>query len=126
MNNTVVLGASPKPWRYSFKAVNELRGKNHDVVAVGFRKGKIGDVKILMGMPEINDVDTVSLYIGPVRQKGFYNYIIGLKPVRIIFNPGTENHELQVLAKTAGIEVVEDCMLVMLKTGTYKLSEIND
>ncbi len=120
MNNTVVLGASPKPWRFSFKAVNDLRVNKYSVVAVGFRKGKIRDVKILIGMPEINDVDTVSLYIGPVRQKGFYDYIIGLKPDRIIFNPGTENPELQMLAKKAGIEVLENCMLMMLRNGTYK------
>ena len=126
MNNTVILGASPKPWRYSFKAVKELRVSNYSVVAVGFRKGKIGDVKILIGMPEIERVDTVSLYIGPVRQKGFYDYIIGMNPGRIIFNPGTENPELQTLARMAGIKVVEDCMLVMLKTGTYNLSKIND
>jgi predicted CoA-binding protein len=119
MNKIIVLGASPKVWRYSNKAIKELRINKYSVVAVGFRRGVIGDVEILMGMPDIKGVDTLSLYIGPVRQKAFYNYILGLKPRQIIFNPGTENTELMEKAKEAGIKVVENCMLMMLKTGTY-------
>ena len=69
--------------------------------------------------PEISDVDTITLYIGPDHQPEWYNYLIGLKPRRIIFNPGTENREFEQLAIKNGIEPIEACTLVMLRTGQY-------
>ena len=116
---TVVAGASPKASRFSFKAVRELRLHKHPVVALGFRNGMIEDVKIQKGMPHIDEVHTISLYMGIERQKEYYDYLIGLKPKRIIFNPGTNNPELLALAKKNKIEVVEDCMLVMLQMGEF-------
>ncbi|TNE56910.1 MAG: CoA-binding protein, partial [Bacteroidetes bacterium] len=65
------------------------------------------------------DVDTVTLYVGPQRQVPYYEYILSLHPKRIIFNPGTENPELEALAEAQGIEVVEGCTLVMLSIGGY-------
>ena len=80
----------------------------------------IADVEILLGQPEINeDIDTITLYISPARQVAEYDYILNLKPKRIIFNPGTENEEFKNLAKEKNIEVVEDCTLVMLCKGIY-------
>lgn len=116
---TLVLGASPKPERYSFKAVNMLLKFGHPVVAVGAREALIGDTKILNGMPEIDSVDTITMYLGPQNQSGFYKYILDLKPRRIIFNPGTYNPELIHLAKDKGIEIIEECTLVMLSTGKF-------
>lgn len=119
MQLTLVLGASTNPQRFSHKAVKSLVRHQYPVVAVGPRAGMIGEIEILPGKPSLSHIDTISLYIGPARQKEFYRYILDLKPRRIIFNPGTENKELYRLAEKNGIGVVEGCALVMLNSGTY-------
>ncbi len=117
---TLVLGASPNPVRYAYSAVEQLRWKGHEVIAIGNRKGRIEDVDILTEWPEsIPDLDTITLYLGPQNQKPVYQQILGYQPRRIIFNPGTENPELMRMAKEAGIEVVQACTLVMLSIGNY-------
>ena len=90
-----------------------------DVVAVGFREGEIGGIKILTGQPEVKNVHTVSLYIGPKRQPEYYEYILSLKPKRIIFNPGTINEKFMSLAKQKKIGIITDCALVMVSSGKY-------
>lgn len=116
---TVVLGASANPNRYSNLAVNKLSAYKHPVVAIGKRAGTIGNVDVLTSQPEVEDVDTVTLYLNPTNQKPYYNYILSLNPKRIIFNPGTENYELEKLANEKGIKTMEACTLVMLSTGQY-------
>ena len=116
---TLVLGASENKERYSNLAVNLLRQYQHPVVAIGNKIGKINDVEIEVGKPSIKDIDSVTLYLSEKYQKEYYDYIISLKPKRIIFNPGTENNELFELAKSNNIEPVEACTLVLLKTGQY-------
>jgi len=116
---TVVLGASPNPDRYSFLAVNRLTAHGHPVVAIGKRAAQIGDIPISTDHPSQEDVDTVTLYMNPGNQKEYYDYIIGLHPKRIIFNPGTENDELAKMAEDKGIDTLEACTLVLLSTGQY-------
>ncbi|RPE12861.1 CoA-binding protein [Chitinophaga lutea] len=116
---TVVIGASENPQRYSFLAVNRLRAGGHPVVAIGKRAGQIGDTPITKEHPAVEGVDTVTLYLNPTLQQEYYDYILGLKPKRIIFNPGTENTELIALARENGIEPKEACTLVMLSTGQF-------
>ncbi|MDB5191568.1 MAG: hypothetical protein JWQ96_1131 [Segetibacter sp.] len=116
---TLVLGASTNPSRYSFIAINRLSAYRHPVVAVGLRQGKVGDVEITTSRPQENDVDTITLYLNPTNQKPYYDYILSLNPKRIIFNPGTENYELEEMARGKGIKTMEACTLVMLSTGQY-------
>jgi len=116
---TLVLGASDNPNRYSYLAVNKLAAYHHPVVAIGKKEGKVGNTPIIKERPAINDIDTVTLYLNPAHQKEYYDYILSLKPKRIIFNPGTENDELYDLAKNNGIQPLEACTLVMLSTGQY-------
>jgi len=116
---TVVLGASTNTSRYSNIAVNRLKNHGYEAVPVGIRKGEIAGINILNGSPEIEGVDTITLYLNPTRQVEYYDYILGLKPNRIIFNPGTENAELMKLAEAQGIETVIACTLVMLSIGDY-------
>lgn len=120
--HTLVLGASPKPERYSFKAVNMLKKFGHPVLAIGAREAMIGDTKIIKGFPSSNDIDTITLYLGQKNQLGFYDYIFDINPRRIIFNPGTYNLELIKMAEAKGIEVVEACTLVMLSTGQFEMN----
>ena len=116
---TVVLGASENPSRYSFLALQRLRNREHPVLAIGKKRGVVGDVQIEADKKEWKDVDTVTLYLNPMHQKQYYYYIISLKPRRIIFNPGAENEELAQMAIKNGIQPIEACTLVMLATNQY-------
>ena len=119
MSKNVVLGASSNHSRYSNKAVRSLLKRNHEVIAVGTKSGEIKEVEIKTGKPDIEDVDTVLLYVAPNRQSEYYDYIIRLNPRRVIFNPGTHNPEFIELLKENEIESVEDCALIMLNSGDY-------
>ena len=116
---TLVLGASENPQRYSNMAVKKLSAYKHPIVAIGRRPGKINDIEITKEKPPMNDIDTITLYLNPQNQKPYYEYILSLQPKRIIFNPGTENDELERLANAKGIYTEEGCTLVMLSTGEY-------
>jgi predicted CoA-binding protein len=116
---TLVLGASPNPVRFSHKAVKSLLRHDEEVVAVGFKEGLIVEEEIMTGQPPIEEVHTVSIYIGSKRQSDYYDYILSLKPKRVIFNPGTVNPEFMARLKKEGIEPVSECMLVMLSDGEY-------
>lgn len=119
MKKTLVLGASANPNRYSYMAMNDLRRKGHEVIAIGSRSGKVNDVEIEVATEPIEELDTVTLYLNPANQKPYYDYILEQKPKRIIFNPGTENAELAQKAKEKGIQTLNACTLVMLSTGQY-------
>ncbi len=118
---TVVLGASNNPSRFSYHAVYKLIKHHHDVFPVGIKKGSIAGNKIMdiRLKPIIREVDTVTLYMNPQNQVPYYEYILQLNPKRIIFNPGTENQELALLARERQIEPVNECTLVMLNRGVY-------
>jgi predicted CoA-binding protein len=116
---TLVLGASLKPHRFSYKAVIKLVRHHIPVIAVGLREGAIGEVKIVKPFPELSDIHTITLYIGPRNQSPYIDYILKINPARVIFNPGTENPELEALLRSKGIEVMENCMLVMLSKGEF-------
>ena len=116
---TLVLGASSNPARYSYLAVQRLSQKQYPVIAIGNKKGQIGEIRIETEKLPVSDIDTVTLYLSPDRQKEFYDYILSLNPKRIIFNPGTENDELEELARQKGIKPMEACTLVLLSTNQY-------
>ncbi len=119
MKKTVVLGATPNPERYAYLATRRLGHYGHEVVPVGRRKGTIGGIEIQQGQPAVEDVDTVTLYLGAEHQRPVQDYILSLHPKRIIFNPGAENPELMKMANEQGIETVEGCTLVMLSIGAF-------
>ena len=116
---TLVVGATPNETRYAYKATAMLGDYGHERILYGIKKGSIQNIPILNEWPAEEKVDTVTLYINPTIQKDFYDKILALKPKRIIFNPGTENTELTELAAKKGIEVLNACTLVMLKTNNY-------
>lgn len=116
---TLVLGASENPQRYSFLAVNKLIGRGHPVVAIGKKPGNVAGVDIQTAPPDLKDIDTVTLYLNADNQKPYYDYIAGLNPKRIIFNPGTENQELVTLAEARNITCINACTLVLLGTNQY-------
>ncbi len=116
---TLILGATPNPDRYAYRAAISLQNNGHEIVLVGIKQGQINGVTIQNGMPDVKDIYTVTLYVGPQNQSTYYDYILSLKPKRVIFNPGTENNELENLLKLNNIEPVIACTLVMLSVGNY-------
>ena len=117
---TVVIGASDNSERYAYKAIMSLTNKGYLVYAEGQRTGMINEViPISVERKSYKDIDTVTLYVGSKNQPNWYEYILSLKPKRIIFNPGTENEELMQLAHDNHIETIEACTLVMLSIDNY-------
>lgn len=119
MKKTLVIGASENPGRYASIAIEHLKQFGHPVVALGKSAGKIHGVAIEVGTPEVAEVDTVAIYVGPAHQSPLEEYITSLKPRRVIFPPGTENPAFQKQLEQKGIEAVEGCTMVMLATGQF-------
>lgn len=114
-----MLGGSTNPGRYSNRAIRKLLSYGYPVVSIGNREGTVEDVTIETETQEFDDIHTVTIYLGARNQQQYHDYIIGLKPQRIIFNPGAENSELSALAQKENIEVVEYCTLILLDTNTF-------
>ncbi|MDP2724073.1 MAG: CoA-binding protein [Bacteroidales bacterium] len=119
MKKTLVLGGSIKPGRFSNKAIRLLTAHGHPVVSIGLKPGQVEETLIETGFLDFQDVHTVTMYLGPQNQPPYYDYILGLHPKRVVFNPGTENAEFIRSLRAAGIEVVEHCTLVMLDSGIF-------
>ena len=116
---TLVLGASIKPSRYSNKAIEMLAEKGHSVLAIGQNAGEVAGIKIQTKAIPLKNIDTVTLYLNPLRQRDYYNYIVESGTKRVIFNPGTENPEFYQLLKLNNIKVEVACTLVLLSTNQY-------
>lgn len=116
---TLVIGASLKPARYSNIAINRLKQHNHEVKAYGLKMGEVAGVAIDTELIPYQNIDTITLYLNPKRQEAYYDYIVGLKPNRVIFNPGTENPEFYKLLEAHNINYEVACTLVLLGTGQY-------
>lgn len=116
---TLVIGASHKPERYSNMAMKMLREYNHEVEALGRRATSFDDWKIDEGKPQYDGVHTVTLYLSAANQKEYYDYIKSLKPQRVIFNPGAENQELARELDEEGVETLNACTLVMLRSRQF-------
>ena len=121
MKKTLIIGASSNPNRYSYKAAQMLLQNEYEIIPFGIKKGEVFDHKIVNNFEDIvnEKIDTVTLYVSPKNQKELIQPIIALQPKRIIFNPGTENSEFQLLAEQNNIQTEEACTLVMLSTNLY-------
>ena len=116
---TLVLGASGNPSRYSYLAIQRLRSHGHPVVAICKAHTFVAYVPVETEKLQFDNIDTVTLYLNPLHQQGYYEYILSLKPKRIIFNPGAENDELEKLATKQNIKTMDACTLVLLSTNQY-------
>ena len=121
VKRTLIVGAKSNGSGYAALAYHRLRDSGHEIVLLGRRKGIYDGTEILdiYEKPAISGIDTITLYINPDNQQPWLEYLIGLKPSRIIFNPGTENPVLEKMAEENGIETVYGCTLVMLSIGVY-------
>ena len=117
---TIVLGASPEKNRFAHKAVKSLIRYGHPVIPIGIKPGNILGVDIVTTPKVYDNIHTVSIYLSPENQKQYYDYILNkIIPKRIIFNPGSENHEFIKMLMTENIEVLIGCTLIMLNTGKF-------
>lgn len=116
----VVLGASPKPDRYAYRAMEMLRDYGHHAIPVN---PAFPEILGQLCYPNIaaapKPIDTITMYLGKQRSDPLIAEILQAKPRRIIMNPGAENDNLATQAREARIEVVEDCTLVMLQVGSF-------
>lgn len=116
---TLVIGATTNKDRYAYKAIQRLINKSHQVVAIGTKEGMVLDVNIETTKLPFTGIDTVTLYLNPKNQEEYYDYIISLKPRRVLFNPGTENPAFYEILKQNNIEFEIACTLVLLATNQY-------
>ncbi len=119
MKTTLVIGASTKTERYSNKCIKLLTEHKIRTYAIGREEGVAYTVKIETGFPQHTKINTIAIYISPKHQESYYDYLISLKPQRILFPPGTENPEFEIKARAHGIMTEQACPLVMLNVGTY-------
>ncbi len=115
-----VLGASDKPERYSFKAMQMLAQHGHATFPVHPK------LRTLLGRPVVaslsdvaESVDTVTVYVSPDKVAALLPELLGLAPRRVIFNPGSEDPASMSALRDAGIHVVEACTLVLLRTQQF-------
>lgn len=124
MKKVVVLGASDKADRYSYQAVNLLHEKGYNALPVNPKLTQIHGIKVYNSLDEVSeafpgDIHTLSLYVNPSISSAAKDEIIKLRPQRVVFNPGSENPDLENELSKAGIETKEACTLVMLRTGQF-------
>lgn len=115
----ILLGASPKPFRYSHIAVKMLSNNGHEVWPLGRQEGEIAGNTIQTELPGWDNADTVTVYLRPENQEKYYESVFQYNPRRIIFNPGTENPEFKKLAEEKGVKVLEHCTLEMMEAGVF-------
>jgi len=116
----IIVGASNKEDRYSYKAFKMLKEYGHNPIPISPRLSEIEGIKTYSSLSEApSEIDTVTMYVGAKISDGMAEDLIKLKPKRIIFNPGSENPALASKLKENNIAVIEACTLVMLRTGQF-------
>ncbi len=118
---TLIVGATSNPTRFAYFAASRFADRKMEFIPIGIKTGEVFGEKILdlRTKPPIENIHTITLYIGPAHQVEWMDYLIGLNPKRIIFNPGTENPAFFKAAEKAGIEVEVACTLVMLSSNQF-------
>ncbi len=121
MKKTLIVGATTNPGRYAYIAAEMLVEYGNEIIPIGIKKGEVFGKQILdlRSKPVLEGVDTITLYIGPDHQPEWYDYLLSLKPARIIFNPGTENEAFEKMAEDQGAEALQACTLVLLRSHQY-------
>jgi predicted CoA-binding protein len=116
----VVLGANPKPERYSNKAIRSLLEHGHRVIPVHPLIREIAGVSVAKDLSQIQErVNTLTLYVNPEKGQELLKDMVDLRPDRVIMNPGTESDEIEEHLIANGISVIRACTLVLLRTGQF-------
>jgi hypothetical protein len=116
-----ILGASANPERYAYRAFKMLKEYGHSPLPVNPKISDVEGVSVFANLHDIKEpIDTLTMYVGPDISSSLRKEILQLKPKRVIFNPGSENSALEKELERAGIEVIEACTLVMLRTNQFE------
>ncbi|WP_177421103.1 CoA-binding protein [endosymbiont of Lamellibrachia barhami] len=119
-HHVAVLGASAKPHRYANQAIKLLNELGYEVTPVHPKLESVEGLQVFPSLGKISKtIDTLTLYVGPQRLVPTFDEIVKSAPGRVIFNPGTESRELMSRLDKAGIEWLEGCTLVMLRTRVF-------
>jgi uncharacterized protein len=114
-----VLGASDKPHRYAYLAAAKLIEHGHQVYPIHPTLSGVLGLTVFPSLAQCPPVDTLTLYVGSAKLPSMVDEIISARPGRVLFNPGTENSEVQQALDAAGIPWLEACTLVLLATGQF-------
>ncbi len=113
-------GASDRPERYAYLAMQQLISHGHEVVLVHPRLQQIEGQPVLQDLSAVQgSVDTLTMYVGPATSSGLAEKIVSLRPARVLFNPGAENPTLAQKLQARGIVTEEACTLVLLHTAQF-------
>ena len=119
-HNVVVMGASNKPDRYSNKAIRLLKQHGYHVIPIHPNLAEIENIAVVDRIDEIQErVDTLTMYLNPVKSVLYADSIIALNPGRMIFNPGSESAELEERLRKSHIPLIKACTLVLLRSGRF-------
>ena len=119
-HTVVVLGASPKPARYSNQALRLLKDSGYHVIPVHPKVAVIDGLSMQPNLRAISEkVHTLTLYVGAQRSEPLIEDMVALNPQRVIFNPGSESDALQERLEAHHIECIHGCTLVMLRTNQF-------
>ncbi len=119
--NVAIIGASHKPQRYAYQAQELLMQHQHRVFPVSGNGREILGVPGFRSIADIQQpIDTVTLYLNAGRHQAIKQDMLSVMPRRIIFNPGTESDQLMQEYAALGIETLEACTLVMIRTGQFE------
>ena len=116
---TLVLGATDRPWSYAYQAISRLVHQGFTVLGIGKKEVELFGVQIVKDKVMYPEVHTVTMYLNAKNQKEYYDYLLALRPERVLFNPGSENGELEEILKNNNIAFERACTLVLLGTGQY-------
>ncbi|MEM1296259.1 MAG: CoA-binding protein [Verrucomicrobiota bacterium] len=116
----VVLGASNKPDRYSYLAIQALKDAGHEVIPIHPALEKIQGISVVPSLDQVEgQVDTITVYVNPAILEPLVEEILTVAPKRVILNPGTESPSAAKNLRDAGIKCEEACTLVLLKTDQF-------
>jgi uncharacterized protein len=118
--DVAILGASDKTDRYAYLAFAQLRKQGHQVFPVNPHLDRIDGIKVVHSLKELpQPIHTVTVYVNKRHSDMVLEELVALGPQRLIINPGAENEALGAAARAAGIEVIQDCTLMMLRSGRF-------
>ncbi len=118
---TLIVGATVNPSRYAYFAASRLAKAGIPFIPIGIKSGEVfgEEIRDLRSKPSLENIHTITLYVGTANQEEWIDYLISLSPKRIIFNPGTENPVFFKKATDQGILALEACTLVMISSGQF-------
>ena len=121
-HRVAIVGASAKPQRYSYKAMQMLLEYGHEVFLVHPKHTQIEKFRVYAQLSDLTqeNISIVTLYVNPTISSGMRDALIALQPKGVIFNPGSENSDLIEALKKTNIQCVDACTLVLLKTQQFE------